>query len=222
VLEFKGDPNSSHRTYSFNLGQVPVTPNTVQISGSYSQGWITLSDNGSGTLRGFVYSWKNKNLTGTVNYTTGAVTVDFGQASLDNGTSWIDAPIDSGLTSVRANYRPVVSDRVVAHSGNTFTDSFAPNAVHIYKVGPTAGINARAEQLPKALCPQLYPNPAVTELMVPTATGKAAFYTLQGKLAEECVIRNGRINLNTTQLTNGVYWVTVEGMLGAQKVMIVR
>jgi hypothetical protein len=97
VVEQKGDPAGSHRTYSFTLGQAPIRPGTVQVAGHYSQGWITLSDNGSGTLRGFVYSWKNRNLGGTVNYATGAITVDFGEVSL---TTWVDAPIDSGLTSV--------------------------------------------------------------------------------------------------------------------------
>jgi len=140
VFEYKGDKNltSERNTFSFTLNNTPIIPGTLEVSGHYKESWkywIPLYDNGNGNLYSFPTTnpLPTRNAYGTVNYTTGEVFVDFGEVAYN----WRWGPLASileGEDTVRATYRPVRSDRTISHTGNTFTDTFAPNAVHIYRI----------------------------------------------------------------------------------------
>jgi len=56
---------------SFYLDNTPVVPGSVSITLTYDSSTDTLTDNGDGTLSG-------DTLSGTINYTSGKVTIDFG------------------------------------------------------------------------------------------------------------------------------------------------
>ncbi len=136
TIEYKGDPNESKRNFTFTLNNAPIIPGSLEVSGHYKNGkkyWIYLYDDGQGNLYSFPTTTPlpTRNSYGTVNYTTGEVFVDFGEVAY-NWNWGPQASILEGGDAVRATYRPVRSDRIISHTGNTFTDTFTPNAVHIY------------------------------------------------------------------------------------------
>jgi len=140
IYEYKGDKNltSERNTFSFTLNNTPIIPGTLEVSGHYKEGWkywIFLYDDGEGNLYSFptVNPLPTRNAIGTVDYTTGEVNVDFGKVQYD-WVHWESASILEGEDTVRVTYRPVKEDRLISHTGNTFTDTFAPNDVHIYKI----------------------------------------------------------------------------------------
>ena len=144
VEESYGNPTEKQRIIEFTLKNIPVIPGTVQVAGQYSKGEncgrIHLYDDGKGRLYGNPVSWMYKNMLGIIDYKTGKVYVDFGDLCIDSSTpTWTNKPILPGLDAagkknVRVTYRPVKNDRIISHTENTFRDTFAPNAVHIYGI----------------------------------------------------------------------------------------
>jgi len=138
VSEYKGYPTESKRAYSFTLNNPPIIPGSVLIAGQYQKTTrgrddrIYLYDDGNGKLYGFPVPWQYKHMAGKINYETGEVFVDFGQVKLNN--IWVSTPILSGTDTICATYRPARNDRIIPHTAKSFTDTFAPNAVHIYKI----------------------------------------------------------------------------------------
>jgi len=146
VAEHHGNSNltPARQDFSFTLANTPIMPGTVQVAGQYlgpggstsAKYKIWLFDDGNGNLYGLpTFKWPRPaaGMEGTVNYQTGEVYANFGEVKLD----WIhleDVSILPGKDMVRTTYRPVKGDRIIPHTGNTFTDTFAPNAVHIYKI----------------------------------------------------------------------------------------
>ena len=137
ILEYQGDSNltQTRNTFSFSLNNAPIIQGTVQVAGQYREiergrdDRIYLYDDGNGNLYGVPISWQYKDMSGTVNYETGEVYIDFGVDGIGD-----DILILLGEDKVRSIYRPVKNDRTIPHTGNTFTDTFAPNAVHIYRI----------------------------------------------------------------------------------------
>lgn len=71
--------DGAHSTYSGTLSNHPITSGTFTIEAKTAGGMISLTDNGDGTLSG------NMGSTGTINYTSGAWTVNFNGNNVSNG-----------------------------------------------------------------------------------------------------------------------------------------
>ena len=145
IMEYEGNHNDDEgrKEFTFTLANTPILPKSVIISGRYSDAYsscqINLYDDGGGEFSvGNRVRDGSRNAGGTVDYTTGAVHVDFGEI---NVAGWQDVSILDDSNMVRVVYRQDKGDRSISHTGNTFTDTFTPNAVHIYRIGASSGGN---------------------------------------------------------------------------------
>ena len=190
IEESYGHPTERKREFSFTLKNTPIIPGTVQVAGQVAEGEyyakrVYLYDDGNGNLYGNEVSWQCTNMNGTVNYTTGEVYVDFGDARIENPINnlpiptWSDVPVLPGKDAlgkdmVRATYRPVKGDRIIPQTGDTFTDTFQPNDVHIYKIS-TGGISS------------LSPFTKLWNFLKGLLTGKTGQAILTGKITGNAV-----------------------------------
>ncbi|MFA5248295.1 MAG: InlB B-repeat-containing protein [Patescibacteria group bacterium] len=126
------DSPTTTGTFSFTLTNTPIEPGTVIIGGGrlssnsdvgYPTGWYRVYDDGLGnlnTLQDSSVYWEDSE--GTIDYNTGEVSVTF------------YGSIDAGSEKIHAGYVPVGRERSVPVVDGSFSDSFSPASVHIYKI----------------------------------------------------------------------------------------
>ena len=165
-------------------------------------------------------------ITGVDGYSSGDYTASFG------GTS-AACPVSAGVSALMLSYNPFLHYDEVKYILNSTTekitpyvyDSLSPHGTWNEEVGH-GRINANSvlsnanlgfnqtylHQEDKIL---IYPNPVEKELKIQGKSGKEYTYLLYSVLGE--IIQNGRftssVNVNTTYLTKGMYFVKVNNQI---------
>ncbi len=114
------DVPENKKSFQFSIPDTSIIPGNTLVHGNQESGqWMFAIDDGTGTLSG------NQGLgaiNGTINYQDGTVDISFPHAVKD------------GTEQVIVTYQGVNEPRVLEIKNNTITDSFARNAVHVYKI----------------------------------------------------------------------------------------
>jgi hypothetical protein len=203
--EYHGSISQRLKQFSFTLNKFPVRPGSVVVTAlnESNDRLINLQDDGKGNL---VKMFDYMTETGTINYQTGQVNLNYGQ----------DIPI--GEKNIRICYAPLnhtVSE--LAFSGGKFTDVFEREGVRIYRI-PKSGteIEEPAKKSTLSLL-NIYPNPVLDKLTISyyqpvDSQPKITIADIAGRIVQTIDCKtlsqgNQAINCNVSSLKTGIYFI---------------